>query len=65
MGWTGDSRWTGDSKDSSGQVVLRHGPTAQVLQDKREIEKERKRELEGADLSSHRTLDKTVKILQI
>ena len=24
------TRWTGDSKESSGQVVLRHGPRAQV-----------------------------------
>ena len=39
------SRWTGDSKESSCQVVLGHGPRAQVL---REREKERKRELERA-----------------
>jgi hypothetical protein len=33
------TRWTGDSQESTGQVVLRHGPRAQV-----EREKERKRE---------------------
>ena len=38
------TRWTGDSKESSGQVVLRHGPRAQVL---RERKKERGRELES------------------
>ena len=54
------ARWTGDSKESSCQVVLRHGPRAQVLR-----EKERKRELERAYLNSHRTLDKTGEILQI
>ena len=35
------ARWTGDSKESSCQVVLRHGPKAQVL---REREKKRERE---------------------
>jgi hypothetical protein len=41
------ARWTGDNKESSCQVVLRHGPTAQVLQErerKKEREKERIRE---------------------
>ena len=47
------TRWTGDSKESSGQVVLRHGPRAQVLREKR------KRELEGTYLNSHSTPDKT------
>jgi hypothetical protein len=55
------TKWTGDSKESSGQVVLRHGPRAQVLREKREKE----RELEGAHLNSHRTKDKTWEILQI
>ena len=54
------TRLTGDSKESSGQVVLRHGPRAQVLR-----EREKKRELEGAYLNSHRTPDKTGVILQI
>ena len=44
----------GDSKESSCQVVLRHGPRAQVLR-----ERERKRDLERAYLNSHRTPDKT------
>ena len=58
--------WTGDSKESSGQVVLRHGPRAQVLREKRERKREKRdRELEGAYLNSHRTLEKTEKILQI
>ena len=35
------ARWIGDSKESSCQVVLRHGPRAQVL---REREKERGKE---------------------
>uniref|UniRef100_A0A673YWJ7 Coiled-coil domain containing 88C n=1 Tax=Salmo trutta TaxID=8032 RepID=A0A673YWJ7_SALTR len=48
------------SKESSCQVVLRHGPRAQVLR-----ERERKRELERAYLNSHRTLDKTREILQM
>ena len=39
------TRWTGDSKESSGQVVLRHGPRAQVLRE-RERKKERKKERE-------------------
>ena len=39
------TKWTGDSKESSGQVVLRHGPRAQVLRE-REREKERKKERE-------------------
>ena len=52
------ARWTGDSKESC-QVVLRHGPRAQVLR-----ERERKRELERAYLNSHRTPDKT-EVLQI
>jgi hypothetical protein len=34
------ARWTGDSKESSGQVVFRHVPRAQVL---REREREIKR----------------------
>ena len=38
------ARWTGDSKESSCQVVLGHGPRAQVLRDKKEREKERIRE---------------------
>ena len=54
------SRWTGESKASSCQVALRHGPRAQVLR-----ERERKRELERAYLKSHRTLDKTGEVLQI
>ena len=58
------SRWTGDSKESSGKVVLRHGPRAQVFREK-ERKKERKRELERAYLHSHRTPDKTGEILQI
>ena len=37
------ARWTGDSKESSCQVVLRQGPRAQVLRE-REGEKERIRE---------------------
>ena len=37
------ARWTGDSKESSCQVVLGHGPRAQVLREK-EREKERIRE---------------------
>ena len=40
------TRWTGDSKESSGQVVLRHGPRAQVLREKRERKREREREKE-------------------
>ena len=54
------ARWTGESKESSCQVVLGHGPRAQILR-----EKERKRELERAYLNSHRTPDKTGEILQI
>ena len=54
------ARWTGDSKESSCQVVLRHGPRAQVLQ-----ERVRKRELERAYLNSHRTPDRTGEVLQI
>ena len=54
------TRWTGDSKESSNQVVLRHGPRAQVLR-----ERERKKELERAYFNSHRTPDKTGEILQI
>ena len=57
------TRWTGDSKESSGQVALRHSPRARVLLMKRE--RERERELEGAYLNSQRTLDKTGEILQI
>ena len=35
LNWSSSTaRWTGDSKESSGQVVLRHGPRAQVLQEK-------------------------------
>ena len=37
------TRSTGDSKASSGQVVLRHGPRAQVLLEKRERKRERER----------------------
>ena len=33
------TKWTGDNKESSGQVVLRHGPRAQVLREKRELER--------------------------
>ena len=40
------ARWTGDSKESSCQVVLRHGPRAQVPRE-RERKKERKREREN------------------
>ena len=58
------ARWTWDSKESSCQVVLRHGPRAQVLQE-RERKNERKRELERAYLNSHRTPDKTGEMLQI
>jgi hypothetical protein len=46
-----------ESKESSGQVVLRHGPRAQVLL--------REKELERAYLNLHRTPDKTGEILQI
>ena len=53
-------RWTGDSKESSCQVVLRHGARAQVLR-----ERERKRELERAHLNSHRTPNRTGEVLQI
>jgi hypothetical protein len=53
------TRWTGDSKESLGQVVLRQGPKAQVLREGME------RDLEGAYLNSHRTPDKTGKTLQI
>ena len=35
------TRWTGDSKESSGQVVLVHGARAQVLQEKRARKRER------------------------
>ena len=54
------ARWTGDSKESSCQVVLRHGPRAQVLR-----ERERKRELERAHLNSHGTPNRTGEVLQI
>ena len=37
------ARWTGDSKESSCQVVLRHGRRAQVLRE-RDRKKERIRE---------------------
>ena len=37
------ARWNGDSKESSFQVVLRHGPRAQVLRE-RERQKERIKE---------------------
>jgi hypothetical protein len=53
---------------SSGQVVLRHSPRAQVLREreiKREGRKERERVLERAYLNSHRTPDKMGEILQI
>ena len=61
LNWSSSTaRWTGDSKESSCQVALRHGPRAQVLR-----EKERKRELERAYLNSHRTPDKTEEVLQI
>ena len=33
------TKWTGDSKESSGQLVLRHGPRAQVLREGRERER--------------------------
>ena len=56
------ARWTGDSKESSSQVVLRHGPWAQVL---REREKEREKERKTKYLNSQRTTDKTGEILQI
>jgi hypothetical protein len=54
----------GDSKESSGQVVLRHGPRAQVFRE-RERMKEKKRGLERAYLNSHKTPDKKGEILQI
>ena len=54
------TRWTGDSQEFSGQVVLRHDPQAQVLR-----ESERDGELEGAYLNSHRTPDKTGEFHQI
>ena len=39
------TRWTGDSQESSGQVVLRHGLRAQVVREKeRERARERERE---------------------
>ena len=41
------TRWTGVSKDPSGQVDWRYGPRAHVLRE-REREKERKKELERA-----------------
>jgi hypothetical protein len=31
------TRWIRDSKESSGQVVLRHGPRAQVLRERERI----------------------------
>ena len=38
------ARWTGDSKEASCHVVLRHGPRAQVLQEReRQREREKKR----------------------
>ena len=54
LNWSSSTaRWTGDSKESSGQVVLRHGPRAQVLQEKerkkvgkKERKTERKKERE-------------------
>jgi hypothetical protein len=52
------TRWTGDSQESSGQVVLRHGPRAQVLREGKE--RGRERELEGAYLNSHRTIDRII-----
>ena len=52
------TRWTGDSMESSGQVVLRHGPRSSERS-------ERERELEGAYLNSHRIPDKTGEVLQI
>ena len=58
------TRWTGDGKESSGQVVPRHGPRAQVLQEK-ESERERERKVEEAYLNSHTTPDKTGEILHI
>jgi hypothetical protein len=64
--------WTGDSKESSGQVVPRHGPRAQVLREKRERKKEREkgetkreRELVGAYFNSYSISDETGEILQI
>ena len=61
LNWSSSTaRWTGDSKESSCQVVLGHGPRAQVLR-----ERERKRELERAYLNLHRTPDKTGEVLQI
>jgi hypothetical protein len=51
------TKWTGDSQKSSGQVVLRHDPRAQVLRDERESRKNNWRE----QLNSHRTRDKTGK----
>jgi hypothetical protein len=53
------TRWTGDSQESSSQVVLGHGPRAQVLWEGRE------RVLEGAYLNPHRTPDKTGELHQI
>ena len=35
------TRWTGDSKESSAQVVLRHGPRAQVFWEGSESGRER------------------------
>ena len=58
------ARWTGDSKEPSCQVVLGHGPRAQVLRE-RERKKERRRELENAHLDSHRTPNRTGEVLQI
>ena len=51
------ARWTGDSKESSCQVVLGLRSS--------ERKKERKRELERAYLHSHRTPDKTRETLQM
>jgi hypothetical protein len=46
--------WTGDSQESLCQVVLRHGPRAQVLLEGRE-----RGALERVYLSSHQTPDRT------
>ena len=54
------TRWTGDSKESSGQVV----PEA-WSQGSGPLGGEGERELEGAYLNSHRTPDKTGELHQI
>ena len=46
------TRWTGNgvSQESSGQVVLRHGPMAQVLWERRERKRDRDGRIRGSIL---------------